>query len=84
MNFVFIYLGEECLVIIYSVSELAMGKVPVCFEPDFFSFELLVTYALIMISMVTWQNAKLVSLFKIIQTNATCFERISIFEFVDW
>ena len=45
MNFVFIYLGEECLVIIYSVSELAMGKVPVCFEPeshntkvDFFNF----------------------------------------------
>ena len=35
MNLVFIYLGEECLVIIYSVSELAMGKVPVCFEPDY-------------------------------------------------
>ena len=34
MNLVFIYLGEECLVIIYSVSELAMGKVPVCFEPE--------------------------------------------------
>ena len=33
MNLVFIYLGEECLVIIYSVSELAMGKVDVCFEP---------------------------------------------------
>ena len=33
MNLVFIYLGEECLVTIYSVSELAMGKVPVCFEP---------------------------------------------------
>ncbi len=35
MNLVFIYLGEECLVIIYSVSELAMGKVPVCFEPEY-------------------------------------------------
>ena len=34
MNLVFIYLGEECLVIIYSVSELAMGKVPVCLQPD--------------------------------------------------
>ena len=33
MNLVFVYLGEECLVIIYSVSELAMGKVDVCFEP---------------------------------------------------
>ena len=33
MNLVFIYLGEECLVIIYSVSELAMGKVPVCLQP---------------------------------------------------
>ena len=33
MNLVFIYLGDECLVIIYSVSELAMGKVDVCFEP---------------------------------------------------
>ena len=33
MNLVFIYLGEECLFIIYSVSELAMGKVPVCLQP---------------------------------------------------
>ena len=33
MNLVFNYLGEECLVIIYSVSELAMGKVPVCLQP---------------------------------------------------
>ena len=34
MNLVFIYLGEECPVIIYSASELAMGKSDVCFEPD--------------------------------------------------
>ena len=38
MNLVFIYLGEECLVIIYSVSELAMGKVPVCLQPGFFNY----------------------------------------------
>ena len=38
MNLVFIYLGEECLVIIYSVSELAMGKVDVCFEPGNIEF----------------------------------------------
>ena len=33
MNLVFIYLGEECPVIIYSAGELAMGKSDVCFEP---------------------------------------------------
>ena len=34
MNLAFIYLGEECPVIMYSASELAMGKVPVCLQPE--------------------------------------------------
>ena len=34
MNLVFIYLGEECLVIIYSASELAMGIFDVILQPD--------------------------------------------------
>ena len=33
MNLVFIYLGEECLVIIYSASELAMGIFDVILQP---------------------------------------------------
>ena len=33
MNLVFIYLGEECLVIIYSASELAMGIIDVILQP---------------------------------------------------
>ena len=33
MNLVFIYLGEECLVITYSASELEMWIPDVCFEP---------------------------------------------------
>ena len=44
MNLVFIYLGEECLVIIYSVSELAMGKVPVCLQPAFLHYLVFVLY----------------------------------------
>ena len=39
--------------------------------------------ALWMITMVTWQNSQLVSFFKIIQANTTCFKRISLFEFVN-
>ena len=35
MNLVFIYLGEECLVIIYSASELAMGIIDVILQPAF-------------------------------------------------
>ena len=31
---VFIYLGEECLVIIYSASELAVGIIDVILQPD--------------------------------------------------
>ena len=34
MNLVFIYLGEECLVIIYSASELAMGIFDVILQPE--------------------------------------------------
>ena len=34
MNLVFIYLGEECLVIIYSASELAVGIIDVILQPD--------------------------------------------------
>ena len=33
MNLVIIYLGEECLVIIYSASELAMGIFDVILQP---------------------------------------------------
>ena len=39
MNLVFIYLGEECPVIIYSASELAMGKSDVCFEPVYVNID---------------------------------------------
>ena len=34
MNLIFIYLGEECLVIIYSASELAMGIIDVILQPE--------------------------------------------------
>ena len=34
MNLVFIYLGEECLFIIYSASELAMGIFDVILQPE--------------------------------------------------
>ena len=45
MNFVFIYLGEECLVIIYSVSELAMGKLPVCLQPGWDHFLKIIAFS---------------------------------------
>ena len=40
MNLVFIYLGEECLVIIYSASELAMGIIDVILQPVYIYYGL--------------------------------------------
>ena len=84
MNLVFIYLGEECLVITYSASELEMWIPDVCFEPGvyllFFNIKIIFDFGRIFSLFHILKELLIMQVMK--KLTWTCVGSFTFFDFV--